>query len=241
MKIRVNSTKRRKITQDKITIEVQQDRSFEIGLDLREEKFPKYARVYLEVTCAGNSFVPRFDLGKVQDQIIYADTLDLSNVKRFTFYVKVVDVRDEIGKILGFAKVPVSVKGEEGSLLHLQISEDLGDIPWQLSLSDGTVLLVNAKYQNLYQELFSDTAARLLILPVVFRDILKHALAEMRDDEEEAFSIWDKWLTLGRELTQSECPADGADDEIEEWIRDAVDALCKKHNFVVKYNQIKEK
>ncbi len=236
MKKRINSTQRKKITRDRIQITVREDASFTLKLDLRELKFPRDARIILEATCAGNAEVKRFDdIGAIKDFrggiVNYENTLRPFRASNFTFTIKIVDVQDEIGKILGFAKVPTSQKGES-SLIALEVSDQLDLIPWQLDLDgDLPVLLVNEKYLGLARHLESDPALQVLILPGVFREAIQKAIEEQDPDDDE--QTWNHLLRLAAELHPEKqlLPEDEDEEEQKKWVMDVVNAFCGKNHF----------
>ncbi len=237
MKKRINSTQRKKITRDRIQITVREDASFDLKLDLREMKFPRDARIIVEATCAGNAEVKRFDdIGILKDFrggiVTCENTLSPFRANNFTFTIKIVDVQEEIGKILGFAKISASKKGG-ASLIALEVSDQLDHIPWQLDLDgDLPVLLVNEKYLGLARHLESDPVLQALILPGVFREVILNAIEEQDPEDDE--QVWNHLLRLAAEIHPEKLPLPEDEDEEEQkqWVKDVVNAFCGKNHFL---------
>lgn len=239
MKRTINSTGRKKLTLDQVTIRVEEPvvagsaRRFSAELTgLDDLNLPKDARVYVE-PYAKSSFM-RFDYGTVANFRAPAETelVDIDAGSPVLFDIKIVDESENVGRILaaGRAIAPVdSTNGDDNrrSLLPVE-SRDLGELVWQLDMLPGArpVLVLNSRVPNALVRLKSDPLIQGAILPAAIALILDRLLdPECSDTDEEEWV--DDWLTWYRAATGTE-----PDDEVDPYERRAL-VLSACRSFAV--------
>lgn len=192
MKRTINSTGRKRIPQERISIrlrnaESNSSTSFTLHLaDLSDLKLNPGARIFVEAHVA--SSLMRFPFGTVALLEPPRDTAltELDAGGRPLFSIKIVDDSGEVGKILAAAN-DISPKdpGEEDGrrpLLPLR-QTDLGEEIWTVRISrdGGPELLVNSRIAGLADRIISDPLLQGLVLPVA----VGRVLAQLFDPEEE--------------------------------------------------------
>lgn len=245
---RVNSTGRRRIPKDKATIEVfdGSPRTFNAEMDLADFDASLDAAVVLEATCAGSNVVSRFEWGTL-GKLTPPERRELTNLhgENVFFSLKVIDRSERFGRILGLAENIRPLKGGKktatGRRGILPVDKaDLGDELWRLEYRETDVfLLVNERIPGLADQVKFDAAVFALIYPNVIREILRRALDEQAepDDEEERWPSL--WLRFARHLhpEQEAAPTGSDDDSQQEWIADVVQAFCREHALREKFIQ----
>lgn len=250
MKRRINSTDRKKIKQSDISIvSTEAKNCFEMKLSLKEYKFLQRANIVVEVTCSRNSKVWRFDkIGQLKD---YKNTdyevtfpIALSDVpsQNFTFKIKIVDEAEEIGKILGFAKIQYSPRTglKEQSFFAVDTNVELGDVPWKLDFSNNDLCLhVNEKCGELCEKLSSDPVIQSLLVPTILRMALERAIqcglsSEDEESENDENCALLDCLKFGKAIhpENEEWPESDDIDERDRWIEGVIDAFCQKFHFL---------
>lgn len=246
---RVNSTGRRRIGSDHVTIEVhegQDPRTFDATIDLKDFEAPQEAAVFLEATCAGSNTIRRYSWGTVGQLMPPQDRAlrDLHGENVF-FSLKVIDRSERFGRILGLAENirplkagPKTATGRRG-ILPVE-KADLGDELWKLDFrSEDVFLLVNQRIQGLSERVRFDAAIYTLIYPAIIREVLQRALNEQTDDDEDSERWPVLWLKFGRRLHPEgfQPPESEDEDEREEWIAEVVSAFCREHCLREKFIQ----
>jgi hypothetical protein len=154
-KRRINSTGRKKISQDKIDLRILavapgEPLRAKIGINLESLGLPLSAA--LSVEAYHRSTAMRFDCGTVGAKKI-PETLSLNELDQaggVLFRIKVVDQEDQPGKILASAdRVRPSIEGDNvdrKSIFPVKY-RDLGQEVWQVDIDDdaGPFLLLNSK------------------------------------------------------------------------------------------------
>jgi hypothetical protein len=246
---RVNSTGRRRISSDRIAIEVhegQAPRTFDATIDLRDFEAPQEADVVLEATCAGSNTIRRYSWGTV-GQLAAPDDRTLRDLhgENIFFSLKVIDRSERFGRILGLAEnirpLRAGSKTSTGRRGILPVEKaDLGDELWRLDFrSEDVFLLVNQKIPGLSERVRFDASIYTLIYPAIIREILQRALDEQTDDEEDSERWPVLWLKYGRRLHPEglQPPESEDEDEREEWIAEVVSAFCHEHSLREKFMQ----
>ncbi|NMC21376.1 MAG: hypothetical protein GYA33_13270 [Thermogutta sp.] len=246
---RVNSTGRRRIGSDRVTIvvhEEQDPRTFDATIDLKDFEAPQDAAVVLEATCAGSNTIRRYSWGTVGQLLPPEDrTLRDLHGKNVFFSLKVIDRSERFGRILGLAENirpskagPKTATGRRGIL---PVEEaDLGDELWKLEFrSEDVFLLVNRRIQGLSGRVSWDASIYSLIYPAIIREILQRALDEQTDDEEDSDRWPVLWLKFARRLHPEGLEPPESEDvsEREEWISEVVSAFCREHSLREKFIQ----
>ena len=241
---RVNSTGRRRVPRERISIEVfdGDPRTFDADIDLSEFDAPADALVVLEATCAGSNTIPRFNWGTVGNLQPDPDRQLLGLFGKNVFFsLKIIDHSEQAGRILGLAEVIRPIKGGEKTatgrrgILPVEAT-DLGWEPWRLDFrNEGVYLMVNEKISDLKDRVRHDPQVYSLIYPPVIRQVLERAMEEQveEEDSEHWASLWLKFAEkLHPEHTSAPIEED---EEQEDWITDVVDSFCKEHGLLDKF------
>jgi hypothetical protein len=246
---RVNSTGRRRINADRVTIQVhegQSPRTFDATIDFKDFEAPQEADVVLEATCAGSNTIRRYSWGTV-GQLSPPDDRALRDLhgENVFFSLKVIDRAERFGRILGLAENirplkggPKAATGRRG-ILPVE-KADLGDELWKLDFRPEDVfLLVNQRIQGLSERVRFDASIYPLIYPAIIREVLRRALDEQTDDEEDTERWPVLWLKFGRRLHPEglQPPESEEEAEQEEWIAEVVSAFCREHSLREKFIQ----
>ncbi len=246
---RVNSTGRRRIGSDQVTIAVhegQDTRTFDAEIQLKGfEDFPE-AAVVLEATCAGSNTIRRYQWGTVGQLLSPEDRAlrDLHGENVF-FSLKVIDRSERFGRILGLAENirplkagPKTATGRRG-ILPVE-KADLGDELWKLDFrSEDVFLMVNQRIPGLSERVRFDASIYTLIYPAIIREVLQRALDEQTDEEEDSERWPVLWLKFGRRIHPEglQPPESDDEDEREDWIADIISAFCREHSLREKFIQ----
>jgi hypothetical protein len=247
---RVNSTGRRRIGSDHITIEVhegQEHRTFDATIDLNGFEAPDEAAVVLEATCAGSSTIRRYAWGTV-GRLLPPDDRALRNLhgENVFFSLKVIDRSEKFGRILGLAENirplkggPKTATGRRG-ILPVE-KADLGAELWRLDFrSEDVFLLVNQKIPGLEEKVRFDASVFPLIYPAIIREVLRRAISEDPTDEDEDSDKWEvRWRKFAQQLHPEGTLVTDDDDEQDQkdWIDEVVAAFCKQHSLGDKFIQ----
>lgn len=248
---RVNFTGRRRVPRDcvKITVHTSQDgqpSSFDAEINLDGLEFLPAAAVYIEATCPGSSVVERFPFGRV-DQIEPPENRSLLEVDgdNVFFSLKVVDCTERFGRLLGVANHihpdgvgTETTTGRKGILPILPA--DLGQEVWRLDLDgNDATLLVNNEIPGLADRLRSDPLLYSVLFPTVVRTVLRAAINENVDFEEDDDRWPVLWLRFGKEVhpERQRPPKPDASEECDEWIDEIVDAFCSAQSFKDRFSE----
>jgi len=237
---RLNSTGRKRITKDKVSIELTPPLdafSFPSavgkitlsGLDLDAN-----ARVVLEAYFRSSSM--RFPCGIVGD-ISVPSPMTLTEIDRggaIQFRLLVI-AADNSGKILasaeGLRPLQKSDSPDRQPLLPLR-ETDIGEELWRIDLDDrnGPWLVVNSRVPSLASRLRSETIVQGLILPHALREVLRGLPSEGEDESDNDWG--DNWRKFLEQLDVPVEPEDPADEESRhEWIEEAVEKFSRLRRF----------
>ncbi|MBC8870461.1 MAG: hypothetical protein H8E44_13650 [Planctomycetes bacterium] len=246
---RLNFTHRVRIPRRSVDIVVHDgaERRFDAVLDLDWGAFPRDASVFVEATSSGSPAVMRFDFGSVGHLTApNAAERVLGDItgEHVIFNVKVVDQREDIGRILGIAQgLRPAVHGDQertGRQPILPVDpENLGQRVWRVRFSEhGVHLQVNRRIPQIKDVARGHKMFFALVYPEVVRQTLAHVIfVEGRDQLTEDGHDWrNQWLRFGMQWHPTRAappavPADGIVDVesremVDTWIDEIVGAFC---------------
>jgi hypothetical protein len=237
---RLNSTGRKRITRDRIIIELTPPLdtfSFPTAtaeINLAELDLDSEARVVLEAYYRSSSM--RFPCGTI-GSIDIPQKLVLTDIDRggaVQFRLLVV-AADHSGRILasaeGIKPRQKSDTPERQPLLPLR-ETDLGEELWRVDLNErnGPWLLINSRVPGLAARLRSDVLVQGLILPHALREVLRSLPYEGEDEDDHDWG--DDWRKFLRALDVEVEPDDTADEEaVQDWVEDAVIRFSQLKRF----------
>jgi hypothetical protein len=221
-------------------------RSFDARIDLTGCDLPGEAEVIVEAGCAGSNVIPRFAWGTVNELMPPANRI-LSGLfgENVFFSLKVIDRRQQFGRILGLAEHIRPVKGGKKTptgrrgILPIE-SADLGPEPWKLDFrTEDVYLLINSRVPDLKDRMRHDAGVFGLVYPVVVRQILSSALKTEFEDDEASEHWASQWLNFGTKLHSGgvKPPSHESEADREEWVNDIVESFCRKHDLLQKLSQ----
>lgn len=234
-----NYTKRKRIPRDHVSVSVKPGPdvpTFDANINLAGLDLPADAKVYVEAHY--KSSLQRFEFGTVASVSAPADR-SLDEVDRgnaILFRVKVVDVREAIGRIVAEIDDVSSADGAGGELGRYCILPvnfiELREQLWRLSLDGSRPVLEVNRFPGAEAFVKSDPIFTALVYPEAVRQVLRTILLGSDWEGMEGLSGWQEmWVRFARSLVPTDPPeADGDDDERArtEWIEDAVGAFCEK-------------
>jgi hypothetical protein len=241
MKRTINSTGRKRIPQDRISIRLVQPNaggapnfSFDLR-DVSDLKLDLEAKLFVEAYVA--SSLMRFPFGTVGAIEAPADTVltEVDTGGRPLFRVKVVDTAGRVGKILAAAnEIAPKDHGEDDGrkpLLPLR-QTDLGEELWRVRINrdTGPEVLVNNRVPGLSDRIISDPTIQGLVLPLAVAKVLE----ELFDPDED--SEWQRdWRTFAETLAdeQLEWEKDPQEqgEEIEDLAQRLVRSFCDRNKY----------
>lgn len=246
---RVNSTGRRRIAREQVTIEVFDGtpRTFDAVINLKDIDVPSDAEVVLEATCAGSNTIRRFEWGTV-GKLTPPQQRELTDIRgeNVFFSLKVIDRTERFGRILGLAENIRPLKGgtktATGRRGILPVEKaDLGDELWRLDFDrpQDVFLLVNERIPELADRVRFDASVFSLIYPSIIREILMRALDEGEEEEDDSDKWPTLWIRFARRLHPERTAPPGPDEleERQEWIAEVVAAFCRDHSLKEKFQQ----
>ena len=219
-------------------LRVEDDVSFEANIRLDDYDLPADGIVVVEAY--RQTSMRRFRFGRVANPHPEGPT-DLSGLPHsdaLLFRVKVIDATGS-GRLLAEADriSPVDPEGgDRPSLVRVRETDLSGEL-WQLSLEeDGPVLLLEKRYGP-REVLLGSAHFRWLVIPQLYRELLRAALLEFEDDEDNgASTAWHAQLVRQAVTTAGDVPSERDSDELENWITSAVRALCRRNGFAQRYS-----
>lgn len=237
---RLNSTGRKRITRDRVTIELTPplDRfSFPIAtaeVDLTELGLDPAAPVALEAYYRSSSM--RFPCGTVASLDIPAKLVltDIDRGGAIQFRLLVI-APDDSGRILASAegiRPRQSADTPERQPLLPVRETDLGEELWRVDLNErnGPWLVINSRVPGLASRLRSDALVQGLILPHALREVLRNLTAEGEDEDDHDWG--DDWRKFLRALDVDVAPDEpGDEDAIQDWVEDAVTRFSQLKRF----------
>lgn len=232
MGFRINSTGRRRILREQISVRLDdgggsKPPTFTADIQLPPDlKLDSAAKVYVEPYVKSSSM--RFDFGTV-GQIVPPSNCVLSEIDAgatILFRVKVVDETEEVGRILASAngiRPEDDADGDDRRPLLPVRSVNLGEEVWQLEIDrdSGPTLVVNSRIPDLIETLKRDAILQGVIYPEVVRRMV-HALFKEGGDHDED----DGWVTDWKTWVESQLGREIADGEADE--ADAVESLANE-------------
>lgn len=249
-KRRINSTGRRKISQDKIDLRilpavVGEPMRAKVGIDLESLDLPSSASISVEAY--HRSTAMRFDCGTVGAKKI-PDLLSLDELNQaggVLFRIKIVDRENQQGKILASAdRVRPLIEGDDigrKSIFPVEY-RDLGQEIWRVDIDDdaGPLLLLNSKLPALMHRIHENPIVAGALMPAAFRVVLLHLAFHPSEDDEAGEGWKADWKRFCREgLGGEEEPEDPEDDDARElWIDDIVRRYCDAKAFVESAKQM---
>jgi hypothetical protein len=249
-KRRINSTGRKKISQDKIDLRILsvvpgEPLKAKIGIDLGSLDLPSSAAVSVEAY--HRSTAMRFDCGTVGAKKIPEVLLlnELDQAGGVLFRIKIVDRESQPGKILASVdRVRPSIEGDQmgrKSIFPVDY-RDLGQEIWRVDIDDdaGPFLLLNSKIPALMHRIDDNPLVAGALLPAAFRIVLLHIASDPSEDDEEGGGWKTDWKRFCREgLGVDDEPEDLEDDDAKEvWVADVVRRYCEARAFVEKARQM---
>ena len=244
---RFNYTKRKEIKRQDCQISLHRTGGdlpyFSVRLVLGEYGFDASARIRVDAWRSNAS--QRWDFGTVSG--VTPPSLEervLRDVPATARFKVSVVAADGSGLLYGVspALTPKREDDPNDSLLPIEFDDDLGNEVWRLDFGndgDSAVLKLNGKIEGAADMAGSDQIFRPLVLPEVFREVLRHALlvqgTELDDDRG---SDWDDWIKLAMQRVDGE-PPPGLEGEppqrnipdTVDWINRAVAAFATKHEL----------
>jgi hypothetical protein len=250
-KRRINSTGRKKISQDKIDLHILsvvpgEPLKAKIGIDLESLGLPASAAVSVEAY--HRSTAMRFDCGTVGTKKIpeIFSLNELDQAGGILFRIKIVDQEDQPGKILASAdRVRPSIEGEHAGRKSIFPVEyrDLGQEIWRVDINDdaGPSLLLNSKIPALMHRIHENPLVAGAVLPAAFRIVLLHIAYSPSEDDEDGAGWKTDWRRFCSEgLGVEDDPEDLEDDDAKDlWVDDVVRRYCETRAFVEKARQMK--
>jgi hypothetical protein len=249
-KRRINSTGRKKISQDKIDLRIMsvipgEPLKAKIGIDLDSLGLPPSAGVSVEAY--HRSTAMRFDCGTVGVKKI-PEILSLNELDQaggVLFRIKIVDQEKQPGKILASAdRVRPSIEGEDMGRKSIFPVEyrDLGQEVWRVDIDDeaGPFLLLNSKIPTLMHRLNENPLVAGALLPAAFRIVLLYIAHNTSEDDEDGDGWKTDWKRFCSEgLGVEDDPEDLEDDDArDQWVDDVVRRYCETKAFVEKARQM---
>lgn len=231
----INSTGRKSIDMNRIEISVvelenEPRKAILNALNVTDMGFPGNATVFIEAYY--RSSVRRAPCGTIGNLNLPVEMeLNRDQFPNPRFKLKVVDMGQHLGRLLGAALFPLEHKGRS-SILPV-IARDLGEEVWRVEIHEDAQpeLLINEDLRGFSTRLRTDDRMQALVLPAAFRYVLEELWMGKRDDAFEWKKNWMKFCT--RALKVSENP--GTDEEERKaWIDEAVNRFSRKHGMMKK-------
>jgi hypothetical protein len=249
-KRRINSTGRKKISQDKIDLHILsvapgEPLKAKIGIDLGSLDLPPSAAVSVEAY--HRSTAMRFDCGTVGakkiPEVLVLNELDQAG--GVLFRIKIVDQESQPGKILASVdRARPSIEGEHMGRKSIFPVEyrDLGQEIWQVDIDDdaGPFLLLNSKIPALMHRIDDNPLVAGALLAAALRIVLLHIASDPSEDDEEGGGWKTDWKRFCKEgLGIDDDPEDLEDEDARQvWADNVVRRYCETRAFVDKARQM---
>ncbi len=255
MKKRINSTGRKSISRDHVSIHLRKasspDRASAFSADLSfppQLKLDLKANVYVEAYVRSSSM--RFPFGTIGLIRPPADTAltDLDHGAAVLFRVKVVDDSAEVGKIVaaadGIRPMTESEESEGRKALLPLVKTDLGEAVWRLHIEGGAKpeLQINNRIPGLRERLFDDP----LLAGAIYTEALRQVLTaiffdDQLDDDMEWVVNWKRFVAEVRGVPVPD-DLDGEDgsNQIQDIIDDTVEKFVLRRQFATKAIKARE-
>lgn len=236
MRRRINSTGRKKIPREYISIVPQAEGGFICDLDLEPLELPAHGLLVVEAH--RQSITERFDFGTVSQPGPAGSTfLRQLKIEDATFRVKVVD--PDNGRLLARAdRLQPNENNESGrkELLTVKV-KDLGPEPWKVEIDAAgePVLILNEEIPAAGTRITSDPSFQALVLPAAFRQVLHLLWAAREQTEQDGDTPASRWIEFSQKLTRQDRPDWEESDEVMEWIDKACRAFADAHPFITAF------
>lgn len=237
---RLNSTGRKRITRDHISIELRPPLdafsfpSATAEINLTGLGLEPKARVVLEAYFRSSNM--RFRCGTVEALLVPSPMVltDIDRGGAIRFRLLVI-ASDDSGRILASAE---GIKPSQGShspdrqpLLGVR-ETDIGEELWRVDLDErnGPLLVINSRIPGLATRLRTELLVQGLILPHALREVLRNIPPEGEEEEDNDWG--DNWRKFLVELDVPIEPDDPNDEESREtWVQEAIDRFTELRRF----------
>ena len=231
---RYNYTSRKRIPRDKVKVILHEGNpsSFDAEISLDGLGLPDDADLILVANRISRA--QRFRYGPVGAIAPPADRT-LTEISGTPSFRLLVVESGGSGRLLGVAnQIPISrAEADDGdglqSLLWVQ-EADIGDEVWRTDFAEHPTLYLNRNIPDISAAVRSDEKFRSLIVPEVFRSLLKHMLLVDGYYPEDGDGKWADWVTLVKTFQLNDIPEPGADDyqaSADDWISETVTLFMK--------------
>ena len=244
---RFNYTKRRGIARQHCQIDLhradEERMYFSARLALDEYGFEPSDNIRVEAWRSNAS--QRWEFGTVGAPIPPPQAERILRVPPSAQFKVSVVASDGSGRLSGVSPAlkPKQEEQPKESLLPVELDDELGSEVWRLDFGEGhelPTLKINRKIEGAGEMVSSDQIFRPLVIPEVFRGVLRQAvLIERVDLDDAADNSWSDWLKLasihldGKEPPKLAQDADHEElDEAADWIDQAVAAFAAKHELM---------
>ncbi len=245
---RLNYTRRQRLKRENVAITIHQPRESDppvmsASVDLTSYALPSDANVLIEAY--RHTAWQRFEFGTVGAVRVPEDRVlrDFGAAEGVQFRVKVVEPLSHgatAARILAQADgIKPNQDGPRRSLLPLDPDPSLKDEVWRLEIdeNDGPLVKVSTHLVRDRHALARSPAFLTLVLPEVFRHVLKWALADGLPGDDEWDTPRGRWIRFGCGLLGQNEPPDDLDDRDEgadardAWIEQTVVRFCRKNGI----------
>jgi hypothetical protein len=246
-----NYTGRQKLTHDRISVTLIDDRPYKsfsasinlIGLDLTDD-----AKIYIEPYFK-SSFM-RFCFGTVKKEIKPINTYltDLPNSNIIRFKILIVDESKKHGRILRLADRIKAQNADESvnpndSILPIDWSQDLNQQIYRINFkTDGPILEINKRIDNRLELMRTNIMFRSLILTSIIKEVTSKILPEINNIQEGEETWQNIWLRYIREILHVNIDANidyEEESDLDYYVEEVVSAFCTKFKLRSKFqNQL---
>jgi hypothetical protein len=247
---RFNYTGRRPLSPKCVQIDLNEGppRTLDAKFDLADEKLPPKSRIILEVTSRGFPNTLRFNGGTVEaPRALKGESLEEVQGERLLITLKVVEAKEDVGRILGISRDLLrGGGGDDHPLLPVNPVDDLGHRIWRLNFQDAEEhprLDVNKAIEGIKEHVRTDPRFFALVFPQVIQGVLERILIEDQlDDPDGSLSDWRvQWLqwAIFWHPDHSRPPGFEQDgkEAIRGWIDEVVGEFCAQHQVLESYRK----
>jgi hypothetical protein len=242
---RLNYTARQRIARSDVDLVIRGQEAnepyFDAALRLSEYSFPPDARVVVEAY--RQTILMRFDFGSVSVPKVPTDRrlTDFLSVENILFRLKVTAASVRPGVLLGEAEQLQPHEPNEEPQLRLAllpvVPMDLEEEVWRIDFEGGTRLLINRNLRDWRQTAVSKEF-RGLVYPAALRQILERILLiEKYFSTDDPVEWRSRWLQFAARIpgSGSPPPQGASEDQIFDWIDDAVAAFARRFSMYAQY------
>jgi hypothetical protein len=172
--------------------------------------------------------------------VLILDEVDQSG--SVLFRVKVIDAREECGRILGSAeRIQPSSEDEDKDRRSLfpVLYRSLGEQLWKVEINPGDrpKLILNREIPGIQHRLRTDAFLQGMLFPAAFRIVLEALAAGLHDDDADDDSEHPAWQTEWLEFCKAGLginnpPPVSDSDERLRWVDYAVERFCSEYGFM---------